>query len=111
MLNREPNIPPAIRLEVTSIIVEEGSFEDLPVTSTRTRINTCPNDSPIPSLSIETYLLPAAHCFNTMRFVSLLLAACAVFQVTAAVNPGNNALNMGVSDSFEVAIHKECAYS
>ncbi|KAF9495883.1 hypothetical protein BDN71DRAFT_1506229 [Pleurotus eryngii] len=42
-----------------------------------------------------------------MRFVSVLLAACAVFSTTAAVNPGNNALNMGVSDNFELAIQKE----
>ncbi|KAG9220314.1 hypothetical protein CCMSSC00406_0006379 [Pleurotus cornucopiae] len=42
-----------------------------------------------------------------MRFVSALVVVCAAFKSVMAVEPGNNALHIGVSDSFEAAIRKE----
>ncbi|KAF9490013.1 hypothetical protein BDN71DRAFT_1511646 [Pleurotus eryngii] len=32
---------------------------------------------------------------------------CAVFRTVSAVEPGNNALGMGVSDGFETSVQKE----
>ncbi|KAF4580504.1 hypothetical protein AB1N83_010619 [Pleurotus pulmonarius] len=42
-----------------------------------------------------------------MLLVKALLVACAFMKAANAVAPGNNALGMDVSDSFETAIQKE----
>ncbi|KAF7421295.1 hypothetical protein PC9H_011817 [Pleurotus ostreatus] len=42
-----------------------------------------------------------------MRFLTNLAVLCAILKSTIAVEPGHNALGIGLSDSLEAAIHKD----